>query len=112
MERREFIKNLGLIGLALATMKYQLFGSGLFHSGKAQWKNWLWMGPEKGLSDEDWKKKLEVIKNYGFDAIKLFKFQKKLRHQVLHCSHTIISLIFTSIAFIKAMIIGNLKLID
>jgi len=71
MERREFVKNLGLLGLGLATMKHQLFGSGLFHSWKAQWKNWLWMGPEKGLSDEDWKKKLEVIKNYGFDAILL-----------------------------------------
>lgn len=69
MERRDFIKKMGLLGLGITALSSLPAGCGFIGGSNSHWKNWIWITPEKGLSDDEWKKRFESLKNRGFDAV-------------------------------------------
>ena len=78
MKKREFLKTLGKGSLAIVSSNMLLQAciskesSGALSGTKdlsPMTKNWTWVTPEKGLSTDNWKKKLSLVKDSGIDAI-------------------------------------------
>ena len=68
MHRRTFIQKAGMMGMGLAAFNYLGIACSDGASGPG-WKNWVWLTPGKGLSDETWLSHFETIKNSGIDGV-------------------------------------------
>lgn len=66
MNRRTFLKELSEKTVA-ATGLYYMMKFPL--AGVKKSKNWVWLTPDLGASDDDWKRRFEKLKKAGFDAI-------------------------------------------
>ncbi|GAA0890876.1 family 10 glycosylhydrolase [Fulvivirga kasyanovii] len=81
MKKREFLKTLGKGSLAILSTNTILQACANQASSEAakssvidaslNSKNWTWVTPQLGLSTDDWKKKLSMVKSSGIDAILL-----------------------------------------
>ncbi|MDX9940747.1 MAG: hypothetical protein RBS53_00860 [Bacteroidales bacterium] len=68
MHRRTFMRKAGLMGLGLAAVNYLGFACSRDAKGTG-WKNWVWITPGRGISDEDWLGHLTTIKKSGIDGV-------------------------------------------
>ncbi|ELR72144.1 Tat (twin-arginine translocation) pathway signal sequence domain protein [Fulvivirga imtechensis AK7] len=80
MKKREFLKTLGKGSLAIVSSHTLLQACIPKETGSTvsevknlspNTKNWTWVTPEKGLSADQWKRKLSLVKDSGIDAILL-----------------------------------------
>ncbi len=67
MDKRDFLKKMGIGGVALGLAPSLVYPNTPLTNIKA--KNWIWMTPREGLSQDQWKKELDKIKAAGFDAL-------------------------------------------
>lgn len=67
MEKRTFLKHIGLGTMALALNPFQSCQSPAPKALKA--KHWIWMRPNAGQSVEYWTEQLQKAKDHGFDAV-------------------------------------------
>jgi uncharacterized lipoprotein YddW (UPF0748 family) len=65
MRRREFIYKTGLASLGIAAINPIFNSCNLASSKDSEIKNWVWITPEAGLSDDKWKERFEKLKNHG-----------------------------------------------
>lgn len=68
MKRRIFFKKLGVFGLGLAAFNLLSLAC---KSGIApkEWKNWVWLVPDKGVDIQTWRIRLEFLKQNNIDAV-------------------------------------------
>ena len=68
MDKRTFLKNslIALSGMGLPSVITSCASS---RQGKPKRRNWVWSRPNPDWSYDDWKKKLDVLKEVGIDAI-------------------------------------------
>ncbi len=70
MNRREFARLIGLTGAGLAAKKFLPDALASHASGKNKnKKEWVWIGTDTSASPDEWKKRFEVMRNAGIDAI-------------------------------------------
>jgi uncharacterized lipoprotein YddW (UPF0748 family) len=69
MTRKDFLQliKLGIAGMAMN--RIGINNSFAESVNNKQFKNWLWMHPWRGISDDEYKLRFEKIKSAGFDAI-------------------------------------------
>ncbi|MBW6497969.1 MAG: family 10 glycosylhydrolase [Bacteroidales bacterium] len=68
MNRRNFIKKAGILGLGISAFQYLGYACGL-PGNQSGWKNWVWLTPRPGLSDDEWLMQLETMKTNGIDGL-------------------------------------------
>jgi uncharacterized lipoprotein YddW (UPF0748 family) len=68
MNRRHFVKNLGVLGLSLTAYNFLSIAckSGSTPNG---WKNWVWLTPDRGADRETWKMRLELMKQNNIHGV-------------------------------------------
>ena len=74
MNKREFIKKIGVYGLASTSASWLIQSCASINENTKngsieKLKNWIWVRPQGNWSVEDWKKELSNVKESGFDAI-------------------------------------------
>lgn len=68
MERRNFLKKAGVIGLGLTAFNFLSMACkpGAEPTG---WKNWVWLVPDRNVDRQTWKTRLELMKTNNIDAV-------------------------------------------
>ncbi len=68
MNRRHFVKNLGVLGLSLTAFNFLSIAckDGTAHNS---WKNWVWLTPDRGADRETWKMRLELMKQNNIHGV-------------------------------------------
>lgn len=66
MKRREFLKKAGIAGFGLAAANTLALSCMRKDNELAKQKNWVWITPESGLPDDEWKRRFTKLKEYGF----------------------------------------------
>ena len=66
INRREFIHRAGLMSLGIAALNPLLHSCVASSADEHPPRHWVWITPEKGLSEEEWKKRFETLAEKGF----------------------------------------------
>lgn len=70
MNRKIFLKTLGLSGIGIAAMNPVSAINKISSADKNdKYKYWVWMGTDVNTSVDDWKKRFAVMKQNGIDAV-------------------------------------------
>jgi uncharacterized lipoprotein YddW (UPF0748 family) len=69
MNKREFLKSLGVGGLALATQGFPSVTKIFAEPSPRKLKNWAWVPTDRNCSEDDWKKRLALWRSSGLNAV-------------------------------------------
>ncbi len=70
MDKREFLKVLGVAGIGLAAKGMSpSLGSFITGTDKRKFKRWIWIGNDINATADEWKKRFTLIRESGIDAI-------------------------------------------
>ncbi|MFO7890524.1 MAG: family 10 glycosylhydrolase [bacterium] len=69
MNRREFFYDLGIKTTGLAGCLTLLNSYGFGYTDRRKSKNWIWITPDTEATDDEWKRRCEILKKVGIDAL-------------------------------------------